>query len=405
MKKSSVFLILSLPALIFFACDFPTLPNPTAIEIVGTPTVRFAETVEIGSMFTDLIDEAIQSDDKMSVFPCKQTEYLTYLIHMDLFSSEFDAIEHPDEIDNLYEYFPGMNITAANIGYELTENKMLIDGSDDPMILPLSEIGSVLNGFEFSKYKTKLYFSGSPLVSKAKVDIIIEEGGDDGYTPYRTIENISIPNKISDIEKWKEDGEYKEKECPSGGVEINIPIKGKDIAVSFKVYIPAGETLYLDDFAAGDIKVEVVVWLPFIFEAGEDGAEIAFPENTFFDHESDLFGREEPGAESLLMDIVESMSVSIKFDNALFKDSDLIVESKGVEVHNPVKDNTLSFSLTEDDMKNINKPENWPFSPNLKIKFNPGKELGFPRILNATEFSIKAKVRYRIDLQSDEDSE
>jgi len=403
MKKSIVFSLLSLLVLGFFACEFPTLPNPTAIEIRGTPSVRFAETVEIGKMFTDMIDEAIIDNENMLFFPCKQTEYLTYLIHMELFNTEFDAIENEYDIGNLN--FPGMDIDHTHFGYELTEDKVLIDGSNERMVLPLSEIGSVLNGFEFSEYKTSLYFSGSPLINKAKVKIIIGEVEDDTYNEIKTIKVDTIPNKNSDIDKWKADGEYNEEASPSGGVDIAIPITGKDIAVSFKVYIPAGETLYLEDFEAGEIKVELVIWLPFVFKAGADGAEIAFPEDSFFDSESDLFGREEPGEESKLLDIVESMTVSIKFDSSIFKDSDLIVESKGIEVHNPVTNNTLSFSLTEDDMKSINDPDNFPFAPKLKIKFDPGKVLGFPRTLNATEFGVKAKIRYRIDLKSNEDSE
>jgi len=409
MKKSAVFLLLSLSALGFFACDF-TLepPNPTAIEIKGTPSIRFAETVEIGKMFTGLLDDALSGDDKydkMSIIHCNQTEYLTYIIHMDLFNTDFEAIEQADDINNLVSNFPGMDLLPEHIGITLTEDKVLIDGTNDRMNLPLSEIGSVLNGFEFSDFKTKLYISGSPLIGKAKIDIIIEEVEGDNYTRKNDNEKIAIVNKGSSIEDWKAaNNEYTGKDCPAGGVEIDIPIKGKDIAVSFKVYIPEGETLYLEDFEAGNIKVEAVIWLPFVFTAGDNGAEIAFPKDSFFDPDNDLFGRENAGDNNIITDFVESMSVSIKFDRELFKGADLIVESTGgLEFHNPVTNNTLSFSVSEEDMKKINNPDYFPFAPNLKINFGAGKKIGFPREFNATEFGIKAKIQYRIDLQSDDE--
>ena len=82
MRKSSFLLILSFVLPCFFSCDFAI---PTAIEITGTPSFRFAETVNVGKMFTDLFDESMTDNEKISFFPCKKTETLTYLIHMDLF--------------------------------------------------------------------------------------------------------------------------------------------------------------------------------------------------------------------------------------------------------------------------------------------------------------------------------
>jgi len=242
---------------------------------------------------------------------------------MDLFNEDFEAIEDENDIEHLP--FPGKEILPSDIGVTLTENKNLIDTSDEPMILPLSEIGSLLEGFEFSGYKTLLYISGSRILDNAKIDITFEEKIDEEtYTPLEHLSDVDFDNEPSSFEDWKENG-YDETDCPLTGVEIDVPLEGKDIAISFKVYIPAGETLTLDDFEEGNINVEVVVWLPFVFEAVDEGASIAFPDGAFFDSEDDLFGREEAGDGSTFTDIVESLSVDVKFQNNPFMGADLLM--------------------------------------------------------------------------------
>jgi hypothetical protein len=400
MKKRVVFWVLFLVGLVFFACEFNM---PAAIEIIGTPKVRFAEKVDMGKMYTDLLDNAINSYDKMDIFPCKQTDYLTYLIHMDLFDKEFETIEDASEIGNLD--FPGMELLPDDIGSDLHDDKILINGSDERMTLPLSEIGSLLTGFEFSGYKTKLYFSGSSLISKSKIDIKLEEVEIiDGIETYNEIADdtnertgVSIRDGSVNIEDWK-DG-YNGKECPSGGVEIPIPVTDKDIAVSFLVYIPAGETLFLNDLEAGNIKVEIVVWLPFEFTAGDDGAEIAFPDDALFSSKDDLFGRKNPDDDN----IIQSLSLIIVFDKDPFKNSELIIWSGNIEIITPLTDNSFPFVISEENMKEINNMDNWPFTPNFKMKFSPGAILQFPREFNATEFTFEAKIKYKIPINLGEE--
>jgi hypothetical protein len=380
MRKGAVYLILSLLALGFFACQFAI---PTAIEITGTPSIRFAETINIGKMFTDLFDKALSSNDKMSVFPCKNTDNLTYLIHMDLCNKDFDAFgDFPD-------------LSGGDIGVTLPSDKTLIDSSKEPLILPLSEIGSFLDGFKFSENKIILYISGSSLIGKAKVDINVKEIVGGANIDIVNQKDVTIKNEGSKIKDWKKNG-YIEKTPPSDGVDIPCPIKGNDVAVSFKIYIPKGETLTTSDFQAGNIKVEAVVWLPFVFEA-EGDAEIKFPDDSFFSTGDDLFGRAEPGAENIMLDIIESLSVDVKFQKNPFSSGNLIIDSKNITIKNPISGNTLSFKVTEKNMKDINNPANYPFTPNFKISFKSGDKISFPRIFNVTEFAFQAKIRYRID--------
>jgi hypothetical protein len=399
MKKSIVFLALSLFILIFFACDFKI---PTAIEIIGTPSVRFVETVDVGKIFTDLLDDAFSKEERISVFPCEQTEYITYLIHVDLFTDIFnmeDAFHIPD--------FPGIDLVPPDFSYKLTEERTFIDTSKDTpdkrTVLPFSSIGSYLKGFEFSELKIRFYVSGTEsAISKSKVDITywkVETVDDEKeYTKMDTIANIPVENKKSDIDDWKING-YNETSYPDDGADLSIPINGEDISFSFRVYFPVDTVLKVPDFQDGDIDVEVVIWLPFKLEVMEDEAEITFPEDSFFSSEDDLFTREEPDEDNLFLDIIESLSVNVKFQKNPFTGADLIVESKGIEIHNLIMGNALSFTVTEDDMKLINDPENFPFTPNLKIRFSDEGTVSFPRAFIATEFGLTAKIRYKIDLQ------
>jgi len=402
MRKSAVFLVLSLFLLVFFACQIPT-----AIEIRGTPSVRFAETVDIGKKFTDLLTEAISRDDRLTIIPCDKPEVITYLIHANLINKGFNKVETREEFENLYENFPEMTLIYDQVNdTPLLDEETLIYKTDDPVLLPLSELGSVLDNFRFydgeEGYKTILYFSGSKLVEKAKIRIIINdiegEEGAEVYTPIGAIdtaEEDDVDNEGSDIETWKVSG-YDEEVCPSGGLKIAIPLTGRDIALSFQVYIPQGKSLSLSDFEAGSINVEVVVWLPFMFEAGE-GAELSFPDGSFFSSEDDLFGRDEPDSESLITSIIESLSVGVKFENSPFNGAKLIIESGNILIPYPIENDTLSFTLTEENMEAINDPENWPFKPNIKIGFGDGNILSFKKSFRAIEFSFKAKIRYRKD--------
>jgi hypothetical protein len=397
MRKNAFLLILSFVLSCFFSCDFAI---PKAIEIIGTPSLRFAETVDVGKMFTDLLDNAIVSNDKMSVFPCKQTIILTYLIHAELFDQAYNDVTTPAEFQDMKDKFPGMNLDYSHISYPLPADQILIKSTDEHrQILPLSEIGSLLNGFEFQGGETKLYLSGSDLISKAKVNITLEEFADDVYTPIPdnpANTGIDLDGAGSEIATWKING-YDGTTCPAGK-SINVPLNGKDIALSFEVYIPQGETLYIDDFKAGSIKAEIVVWMPFSFKAiADEGADLKFPEGSFFSSEDDLFGREKSDDDSIFTDIIQSLSVNIKFQDNPFAGGVLIISSGSIEIRNQITSDILSFAVTEEDMKKINNPANWPFTPQPIMHFAKNAVVSFPRVFNITEFGFEAKIRYRID--------
>jgi hypothetical protein len=432
MRKNAAFLFLSLFLLVFFACD---LAIPKAIEIVGTPSTKFAEIVDVGKMFTDLLEDAINKDDRLTIIPCTETDINTYLIHADLLDKEFDDLN--DEA-NFYDIFPHSEDDQL---YDDILNNSKLDSDktlykfdsekEDPenrLIVPLSELGLLLPGFEFYNgkdedgspaddqegvYKSKLYISGSEIVKKTKIIMTIGKFDDEeNYEEIDsfTIENDKILKKIgkSDINEWETEG-YDETYCPEGGIEVDIPITKENIAISFTILIPKGQILEKKDFEAGKIKVEIVVWLPFKFVAVEDDAALHFPDDSFFSSEDDLFGREEPDSESLIASIIEWLFVDVRFKNNPFDGAKLIIGNKkdkdidgekGVNIPTTtIKGDTLSFKIEEENMKEINDPENWPFIPDIKIGFAEGEKLTFPKIFNAIEFAFKARVRYRKDFE------
>jgi len=430
MKKGAVFLILSFVLLGFFACQFAI---PTAIEIIGSPSVKFAETINVGKMFEDLLKSAIDKDEKLKMIPCtnEKIDIITNLIYVKLLEDNYDDLEKREDIKKIFPdttLIPDQHIgiDIPTIPLENPETLILVDSEKDignRLIIPLSELGSLLPGFKFYSgkgksdqegvYKVKLYFSGSEIIEKTKMSIKIFEvqKEDDGET-YTILpgskpticdgddhNGIGLTVEESDIEIWEKDEEYKEESFIAGGASIDIPLTNHDIAISFEVFIPKGETLLLSDFAASHIKVELVIWLPLKFEAVEENPKLYFPAGYFFSSEDDLFGRGEPDSESLIFDIVESLSVDINFKKHPFYGGDLIIKSPGVEItHRIEKDDLLSFVVAEDDMNEINKPENWPFTPDIIIGFSEGDTLSFMTDFKAIEFVFKPKVRYRIDL-------
>jgi hypothetical protein len=414
MRKNVFFWGFTVLALFFFACEFNI---PKAIELKGTTSFKFAEKVNIGDMFTDVLKSEIENnvknndendEIKMTILPCDNTDVFTFVIHMELLDQPVNLDNDNPALDlpgsDLDDY---IDILVQDESVILTEDRDLIF-LDEPMILPLSSIGSLLEGFEFKGIKTKLYLSGSSIVKKLKININIDtieidENDEEITENYRTYDfdwrDSDKENKDSGFENWK-DG-YTFNALPDGGVEIEFPANGKDAAVSFTVVVPEGTELLLSDFDDGSIKVEVVVWLPFVLEAVGDGAEISFPDGALFSDKDDLFGRSAPGEENLMADVLENLYLEIKLDHNPFLGSNLTVWSENndniIKITNPLNTNSLSFTISDDDMKKINDPDYFPFTPNFKMEFPSGAELSFPREFNALEFIFSAKINYRMD--------
>ncbi|GBU29663.1 hypothetical protein R84B8_03236 [Treponema sp. R8-4-B8] len=411
MKKKIIFLISSLLVLLFFACDYKM---PTAVEIKGNPSVRFDEKVEIGSMFTDLLDKAINDNNQegVTILSCKNTHDFTFLVHMELLNQDFDLDYDPsipDELPTLPD-LPGIDlgeILEELVNQPVTlSNSIDIIKSDEPINVPFSSIGSLLDGFEFDGNIIKLYFSGTDIIEKIKLDVkfySIKENGE-LHLEYTYDGRITAsPDGLININSWKNNG-YTDTDLPDGGFKIeNLKLDGKDIAVEYRVYIPAGETVTLEDLQGGHIKVDAAIWLPIVLIAKAGGAEIEFPKDALFSSDSDLFGRDSQNTDSMITDIIKSLSLEIQFSQNPFSGAELVVTSQTaggdkIEIRNVLTDTSFPFAISEEDMKKINLAKNIPFTPNFKLSFPGGKTIKFPKEFNATRVIFSAKIKYRIDL-------
>jgi len=418
MKKRDIFLVLLLLGLIFFACG--ELKMPSAIEINGNPKVEFAEKVEIGSMFTDILDKAVTDNDQegVTILSCKNTDDFTFLVHMELLNQDFD-LEYDSSIPGDVPEIPDLpGIELGDIIHQLVNNPSFllpnpinIIKSDEPMTVPFSSIGSLLDGFAFYGNIIKLYFSGTEIIQKVKLDITFSSMKEDGSLDeklYTYNDKIDIsPDGTININAWKNNG-YTDTQLPSGGLPIeNLTLDGKDIAVSFRVYIPAGETLRIQELQGGHIKVDAAIWLPIVLKAKPEGAVIEFPKDALFSSENDLFGRDSQNSDSIMTDIIKSLNLEIKFSNNPFSGAKLVVTSEAaggdlIRIENTLTANSFPFVISEENMGLINLKKNIPFTPNFKLEFPGGTVLKFPREFNATRVIFSAKIKYNIDLLTEE---
>jgi len=370
MKRLHIFPVFSI-FLVLFACQIPT-----AIEVRGTPELHFSSEMNIGNMFAQELEDGF-AQSAFTLMRCTNPANFTYIVHSDLFNEEID-------IDNKPE---GNDFEDEDYDVELTEQKNLVNPSE-PKILPFSGLGKLMDGFIFKDSKTFLFMSGAEVVERLWLGITIDGG---------TEESIEIIRNISSgREKWGD--QYAAKDVPPDGYEIDLTLDGNDVNVDYRIYGEAGQTFSRDDFDGVDIRVEFVIWLPMEFVAVKNGAEFLFP--SIFFGEGDLFGRESQDAESVAMDIIESLSMIIKLNTNPFLGKELVVSSgENIEIRGPIKTNSLNYAFDEEKMVLINDPVNWPFVPALKIVFDNGDILKFPRVFKAAEIIFSARIKFMIDLK------
>ena len=422
MRILFVFTALVLTFFILTACGPVTLPSE--VHVKGEAEVRVNAKINIGSIFTDILENSVNNNDNMSILPCIKTSALTYVIYMPLFPSDGNTGEFSITYDELSRpvlpVFPGM--TDIDIGnffkdsdlnysgaYELESDKDLIN-PNSPLKLPLSSIGDLLDGFEFDRrYQAKLYFSGTDLLDKLATDITINEK----ITPIPSKKmantgDITIENKSSGWnQSWGGDlKEYTGTTSPNGGLEVDIPLDGNDVIVDFRVYLPKGTKLEINDFINGQINIELVIWLPLVFKSVKEGAVIELPKGALFSASDDVFGRtneEEKG----VTQYIERMSLNIEFNENPFKGSELVVTSKAkngelIEIKRRLSGNSLVFSISEEDLIKINLPNNWPFIPDFKMIFSQGAVLSLPRDFKTKTFVFNALINQKFRFMNEE---
>jgi len=360
--------------LVFFI--FPLLiacQIPTAVELRGNPELHFSTQMNMGSMFAEQLEDGFDSSDDSSLIPCVNTSNYTYIIHNDLFNDHIDLGNPPEG---------GSDFKNLVFDTPLAGPKNLINPAE-PKSIPLPELNDFLDGFIFHNTKAYLFISGTDVITKFCLGISVNGGAE---------EKIEITaSKSSGSETWSNG--YFSISAPPGGHPISLDLNRSDVSIKYRVYAEKNKTFHQTDFDEKTaIKLELVIWLPMEFSANRDGAEIMFP--SFFFGEDDLFGRDSPDGESVAAEIIQSLSIIIKLNTNPFLGKDLVISNREKIVkREEIKTNSLNIVFDEKDMVFINAPVNFPFTPTFKVAFDRGEILKIPKLFNATELIISARIK------------
>jgi len=369
-KKSIIFSILTMIAISFFACD---LEIPKAIQIKGTPEIRFGADLDIGKNLSDMMDKYFidAGSEKISFINCENTDIKTFIIHMNLFE---DSISLPAGFDAIVSMIP------PGSTHKVPSDMPLPGNSSGSVSVPAIDF-EFLNDFSFTPADARIYISGSDVIKLLTIEIKINNGSP-VYLSANSRSNLPA-------------GGYTGTKLPDHGASIVFPFNGESIDIQYRIFIKAGTVIPAGiNISNPNVFLEAAVMVPLELTAGSGGALFKFPE--LFPADQDLFGRKNEGDENPISEFVEDLSLDIKFNRIPFNNATLFVKSKGVEINSDFSGNSLFFEISETRMNDINN--NWPFVPEISLQFAPGGKLSIPREFKATEFAFKAKLDYRMEL-------
>jgi len=369
-----------------FACS---LPLPSNIEIIGSPELCFNANKSLTDMFEGMIGlpEMPDSEFKPEILPCKNVEYQTYIVRIELFNDEMDI--NLNLSGNLLNNQSFSTISAGKI-------KMNNDVELLQTTVPSISFGGGLNkyfeGFEFSGVNSTIFISGSDVINAVRLEIDFNDEAT----------RTSYPaNKSSGYENW--DGEYSGKTMPEGCITYDISpliMSGETLDVNIKMFLEKNKEIELA-WLDLPITVELIVWYPLVFKAVKDDAKIDFPDDFFGNGGNDLFGRTEPNETDKisLTEIIQSVELTIKINHDLFDGAKLNIKSKDVTIStDELNGQNLCFKIDEENMKKINEPDNFPFNPKFSFNFKKDGKISVPWELSTEEFSLKARIHHKISL-------
>ena len=292
----------------------------------------------------------------------------------------------------------------------IEDDLFLYDNAEEPFLLPLEGLSESLNGFGFNGLQAILYLS---LVGDDGIDADIMElleielslngeeidqdeitlqsgkSGLDDYLDGTTYPNMALPN-------------------PNGGVinlaniiETLLNAEG-DVEVLFNVFIPKDTTIGLSVLRDYTVSAEIVIWLPLSLKAHEtDGAEFVI-KDLFGDGDSDMFNRNGPGDANNLTDIISKLKLSINLNSALATGMSIVITNPAgdpnFEIVYPINGTLIQIELNETYITAINQSNNFPFIPDLTIRFSPNSTVQIPRNLSLVSVAAEVSFNYRIDL-------
>jgi hypothetical protein len=389
MKK--IFSLFSLLLILFIvlSCELPE-----NIHIKGNPKLKFAAGLDFSEEFREMMRNAFydgeNDQDNLVILDCTNDtlKWMTFLIRVGLV--DFDQEITGDIV----------SIEVPGNTFTLPDDVHLIQTSTT---FHFSEFGKFLKGFNFgtdatNKIESSLFIiSSDALFDNIKINLDFVDS--DGEHIKSGISNGNISNKPSGINL--NGGEYKGVGVPTGGVSVDVTEffnNEEDIKIKLDVFLeknteyPAALLEKLREQNKQEIDVELVMWLPLFFEAG-DAAEFNLP--GFEDLGEFLY--------SLTADsdnMIKSLKLEIGLDNNPFQDGAFIVRNTKdeKEIFKVAMDaDAITFDVRAEDIDYINGIENKDnFITESIIKFSKGAKFGIPRTLKIMSIAMEAGIEHTI---------
>jgi hypothetical protein len=376
---------------------------PSELEITGSPSLKFAVNKNFSEYFDEMYDNVLSSDsDEVQILNCTNPslKYKTFFIHIKAFNDEnCDCdIQGADLLDdgNSSSILINNNEILGNIKDEINgskkyfvlENDEDLPSPSDPYPVSFNDFGDFLKGFGLTGIKSKMYLSGSDIVSVLSIDLYHYISEDNKIL-------ISKEKKIDSYEKinFQSLKEYTGSDLPPGGIEIDIIDlinSREEFKLTYSLKIEAGTHVDLSWFNEPQVvSVDIAILLPMEFEATEDEAAIDFSE-----YLKDIGGLFNTAAETGFienMNIIIGLKPQNPFGSGIF-----VIKDEHHSIESPMDSNSFSFILSNEDLEYINNTE---FIPDFLIVYKKGTKLGLlSGDLIMSTISLNAKVKLNMEL-------
>ncbi|MDR0472510.1 MAG: hypothetical protein LBH43_02395, partial [Treponema sp.] len=417
MKKFGICLLVTLTVLAVFACTLPTY-----VEIKASPELTFPAVSDFGEKFVEIMREKMipssEVDMEYKILECDNSKLdtMTCVVYSSLIGPEQDSrlqevlndfwndvLQGVPE-DQVSDNFLLRDVVGfiPDMGIPVIDNK-----SGDPISITMENFADFMEGFIFTSLDSKVYADGTDIIEC--LDVYIHLLNNDGTT--LTTTKITRKDKLSGIDTAWETCPWPE--IPDWGNDID----GVDQKMNTLEDLKFRYEVFLDEDAtkgqlrewkdSSQIRSELIIWFPFDFIAGPNGADFKIPD--VFSADEDVFGRTKDKTDDLAAEItasIKSLQLQIRMKKNPFEDGILFVESgkdgKDGEVGKGAKSGPLEFKFdetsfimdfTEAKLKKVN--ETVPFIPQLRARFEEGGHLNVPREFKTTELYFKARIDYK----------
>ena len=396
MRKYLTFPGLALVVLFLFACN---MSLPQQMRIIGNPSLKFAANMNLGEEFSKMLESAFEDsgDDFMILEAVNAPQYVTLVIHMEVFNRDIKFTLGTPDPDEVFEIvLPNGDILVIKDFYDIgeienagvivpRETEVISSNENEPVIMPLEGFEESLHGFNFdtSEFKSYIYISGTDIVQALTIDLDI--GGEKETLTDLTSKASGITSANNNI--------YDGTDLPPGGISVNLSsiINAKsDVDIGYRIYLEEGKEVDLSWLDYAHVTIEIVIWLPIMLVAQEDGAILDLPDD---------LSNEISGLLEDIADMIKSVTLELVANMNPFAGGTLIIQNDGLE--NDIKRvlglYSLVFELNEDIMDIVRDPDKH-FAPKLSISFDPGGGIRLPKEFRIITVAVDASVDYTTDL-------